>query len=308
MGLFGFGKSKDAAPVSALPPLSPAEAERLTQMVCDHVQSLGLVVLEAGDGVVKTDRSVLGLHNLAQNLYDIPEEHWPDRIETHLRVLLGALERVKDTVEPEQVYLKLRCMDDIPDTPSYDAKEVLPGVWALLAIDYPDSVSESLGLEGLGHLGDWGALQEIAMKNIRSLPLPEYQATAGNEDQPDSLVHIFFSEDFFGASRFLILDELMKVFGVDKGQHGIFVAVPNRHILLVHVLEGPGVIDAVGLMASITHGESASSGPVSSSGYYISPEGEMQTVLDLDESGNMRMMVEGVLADQFVELGLLGNS
>lgn len=78
--------------------------------------------------------------------------------------------------------------------------EPLPGLMAVLAIDTPTHVGEPMHLpEGLP---DVGTAMELA---LRELPDPDHDSLLLDDDEPTSRVHVLVADDYFGASRVLVL-------------------------------------------------------------------------------------------------------
>ena len=134
----------------------------------------------------------------------------------------------------------------------------------------------------------------MAWSNLRRLPAPARQDLHGDPDRQDGTVHVFTSEDFFGASRLLLLDELLAGPGVERPAHGVLLVVPNRHLLAVHVLRGPGVVAAVDVLVRMAAGEHAGRpGPVSPHVYFRAADGRTQQVTGVEDDGSTAVRVEG---------------
>jgi len=307
----GLQVAPPADPDPVLPVLSRDDAARLVALTRQVFAEHGRETVPDGQGALVGQGHVHGLSNLAATLSLVPRREWPDVVRRHV----GTMLRAHDTVEPadleearELLLVKLRAAQDVPDPRPAYAPEVLPGVLAVAALDYPTHVSELLADERLAALGGWEAVREVAWANLRRLPPPERQDLHGDPDDDDSVVHVLTTDDFFGASRVLLLDEVLAGLGVERPSHGVLLAVPNRHLLAVHVLRGPGVVAAVDVLVRLAAGEHAGRpGPVSSHVYFRAADGRAQQVTSVDDDGATVVRVDGPLAEAFDALGLLGD-
>jgi hypothetical protein len=221
---------------------------------------------------------------------------------------LSVLSRADLDAARELLLVKLRAVEDLPDPRPRYAPEVLPGVLAVAALDYPTHVSELLADERLDELGGWEAVREVAWANLRRLPAPHHQELQGDAGSDDSSVHVLTTDDFFGASRLLLVEELLAGLGVERPPHGVLLTVPHRHLLAVHVLRGPGVVAAVDVLVRLAAGEHAGRpGPVSPHVYFRAADGRTQQVTHLEPDGTTAVRVDGAFAEAFAALGLLGD-
>lgn len=92
---------------------------------------------------------------------------------------------------------------------------MLPGILAIVAIDEPSYVSEYLDLPG--EIADARAAMGLARHNLSQLAPPAYQVLRAADADPTSELHLFTTEDFFGVSRLLVLDQRLAQLGVSMG-------------------------------------------------------------------------------------------
>ena len=298
-------------PDPVLPVLSREDAARLVALTRHTFAEHGRETVPDGQGALVGQGHVHGLSNLAATVSLVPRREWPGLVRRHVATMLQAHE----TEEPadldaarDLLLVKLRAAAEIPSPRPLYAPEVLPGVLAVAALDYPTHVSELLSDERVDELGGWEAVREVAWSNLRRLPAPARQDLHGDPDRQDGTVHVLTTEDFFGASRLLLLDELLAGMGVERPAHGVLLVVPNRHLLAVHVLRGPGVVAAVDVLVRMAAGEHAGRpGPVSPHVYFRAADGRTQQVTSVEDDGSTAVHVEGALAEAFTALGLLGD-
>lgn len=316
MPLFGRKKDDDL-PVSppldpdpALPALSREDALTIDRLAREAVAQRGVEVTSDGAGLLTAmDGRTYGLSNVAARAAAQSRTGWPELVAGHVEGLLAS----HDIPEPQsldevrtQVYPRLRWSEDLPDLPSY-VVPALPGIVVLAAIDYPSHVAELIGDDAVERLGGWPAILEQGITNLRALEPMHHQVLQGDPERDDADVHVLTSDDFFGPSRLLVLDEVMAGLGIPASPHGVLVAVPNRHLLVVHPITGLGVVGAMQLTARISTGECDSQpGAVSPHVYYRPASGAMgEQVTHVDEDGAMTIQVDGALAEAFGALGLL---
>ncbi|MCL2454828.1 MAG: hypothetical protein FWD18_05940 [Micrococcales bacterium] len=134
-----------------------------------------------------------------------------------------------------------------------------------------------------------------ALDGLRALPRPRHQTlTAGRAE-----VETFVSEDVFGASRLLMLDELMaETMLVERPSHGMLVIVPNRHMLGVHVLESVLAIpSALRLLGDLALAEHRIAGPLSPWVYFRSPDKRLSLLASPDGQPTLGPDFDAALRD-----------
>lgn len=287
-----------------LPMLSVDQARELGRLVREQLAERGAeAVVENGMlRLAGPGHQQLGLHNLGAHAADLKYADWPALVTRHLDLLMGHWNRPEEPVDPRRLLAKLRLADDLPQGDEVrDAREPLPGVVALLAEDRPDIVVEFFDEGRVGIPDPW----EVARANLRALPAPAHQVAG---DEPGGDVHLFATDDFFGASRLLVLPDLLASIGARIPEAGAFVAVPNRHLLLVHLPVGPAVIGAMNWMVTVAAREYPEApGPVSPHLYHLTPDLHAQQVSRRDPDGTTAMEIRDQVAEVFERLGLLGD-
>lgn len=314
MGLFRRPRRNSDDPILDQPddhllPLTIGDARDLTELARSAFAAEGLEVVPDGRGALIGDQRTFGLANLAALVAQHPRRRWPNLARRHARGVLAVHEGDEDPLDIEairpNILLKLRPGDDLEQVATY-APEILPGILLLVAIDHPDHVRELFSDETIEELGGWEELRDIALGNLRRLGPPDHETIQADPAEPDSTVHLFGSDDFFGAARLAILPEVLAHVGIERPSHGTLIAVPNRHLLLVHPLEGPGLVSAVQLMVRLASSEyHGHTGPLSPQVFYRSADGEVQQVTMRDEdTQTVEVHVAGPFAQAFDALGL----
>jgi len=154
----------------------------------------------------------------------------------------------------------------------------------------------------LAPLGGWAAVGPVAMANLSRLPLPDHEAVATRRG---ATVHLLSSEDMFGASRLLILDHLLGALRIPASPFGTLVAVPHRHLLAVHVLEGANVVPALDTLVALARSGVDAAGPVSPEVYFRATDGGLQRVTSTAADGTVTVEVDGAFSQAMAAAGLV---
>lgn len=297
---------------SILPALTDEQSGALHRLSGAVLADLGQQAVPSGDGGMRLpDGEVLGLHNLSLQVAELPPEQWDAVVRDHFTRLM-ALDRGSPTTlaEPSQIYLKLRHRDDLVDTPvAYPAREVLPDVLALVTVDYPTHTFElTESLDAVG--GDLEAASQHAMRNLAALPEPGVNLVLPIDQDATSLVTMLSSDDFFAASRLLVLDDLLARLPLpgpgQVGEHGALVIVPSRHLMGVHLITGRGTMAAVDVListATTAYGELP--GPISPHVFHLSQDGQATQASFTGADGTPEFYVKGPVEQAFRAWGLL---
>jgi hypothetical protein len=290
--------------------LSVEQAAALTRMVQRSLAERGIETVVDRPGELRGSDWSFGLHNLAVVVATVPWPRWSRIVRRHIVALSESTSAERGGplagVGPDRLYVKLRAVHDLPERPDYDVDEPLPGIIGLAAVDRPTHIIEVLGRLAVDQLGGWEHVRSTGLHNLHLLRAPDRQDLQPDPARPDSTVHVLVSDDCFGASRLLVLDDILRsVLAVERPGNGVLVAVPNRHMLVVHVLTGLGVVAASALMGRIAVSQFPTEpGPISPDVFYLDPAGVGQRVMTAGDGGQLRLDVTGRLAEAFSRLGL----
>lgn len=314
-------------------PTGGNDTQRLVQLATQYFAERGYEVVHDGEGtLVSNDGASFGLHNLAVALRDVPSNRWPRVIDGHVEALVAArttkIPRSLTEAEDKLVGV-LQPVSDLAGSswsdsgwsdslsgegssdaelsdavPDY-APEVLPGVVMLAALDHPTHVSTLASDESIEDLGPWSAIEPVVRRNLLALPTPTHRVIHGEQEQRGSQVHLLVSEDHFGASRVVVLHELLaSVLRVERPTHGVLVAVPNRHLMVVHVIEDAAVLDALQLMVNVVRTQyEAEVGTVSPHLYYLPLDGPAEQITSI-EAERTTIEARGALGETLRRLGV----
>jgi hypothetical protein len=294
-----------------LPLLSSEQAAALHQLAEQAFQTYGVPAQADGYGSVIAGDWVYGLSNLSRLVAAAPWAEWPSIVDAHVAVVAAANDTDSDDedVRPDQWLLKLRPVADLPMELDFDAPSGLPGIAAVPAIDFPTYVRELLGIDQVRRFADLDDFQRQALANLRALPAPEVTPVTPDESDPGNVVFAMTSDDYYGAARFLVLDHLIRAqLKAELPEHGCVIAIPNRHMLLVHPVTGAGVFTAIPAMVNIAQSAYAESpGPVSEHLYFVSAEGHAQQ-LTHRQAEQVAIVVDGAFELALSDLELVGGS
>ena len=302
--------SPPADPDEALPMLDRQDATQLAALAREAFAEVGLETTLDEPGVLRgADGHRFGLWNLAATVATLPRRDWPAQARQHARLMVEAHSTAEvtdlDSVR-DRILLKLAAREELPFSPPAYAVDVAPGLVGLVAVDHPTHV-QTIGKDSaLDPLGGWDAVRDVALGNLRRLRSQERHEVLGDDAEPTSRVHVFVG-DFFGASRLIVLDDVLRdELGVERPAHGALVAVPHRHVLVVHVVQGPGVVSALRLMAGFAAGEHAGAAGSLSPHVFHARHGRIEQVTETGPGGPS-VHVRGSLQDAFRALGLLSD-
>ncbi len=290
-----------------LPALSVEQAAALTEVTRRVLAERGVdAVVDEGVVQLPGGRS-RGLVNLSVTVANAPFEEWPALVARHMAQMDELERRGPEPFEPHQVLPRLVTAETATPPPDYPAPEVLPGVLALVAVDHPTSVATRM--DGLDDLGGYQAAWELAMTNLANLPdLPADPLLADLAD-PGSTVWVLAGDDFFGATRVLVLEQLLAANDITVGAAGLLVAVPHRDLILLHVLTGPGVVQGLNLMLRLAARQHAGGqGPLVPDVFHLGPDllAGGATQVTRHEEGRVVVQVSGSFATAMAGLELLG--
>ncbi len=304
MSLFRRGRHVEDGPADPhLAPLSVDQAEQLTTLACEAFAELGIEVAPDGEGALETEDASYGLRNLAATVSRLPRRKWTKAVRRHVRTVVEAMDLDPDE-DDGLLLFKLRPISHVEEPPSY-APEVLPGILLVAAVDYPTHVQELLSDDHVEEYGGWPEAYRTGLANLRMLPPPHHSTVHGESRHPATEIHMFQSEDFFGASRIAVLPELLAEIGIERPSHGVLLAIPNRHLAVVHVITEDGLLDALRTMIRIGHGEhDGHEGAISAEVFYRAADGETQQLTWTTSERSVELRVSGRFGEVVQDLNL----
>jgi hypothetical protein len=210
-----------------------------------------------------------GLGNLARTVAAQPRQRWAQLVEQHFDDLLATVQRPPNLpTDPErQLYLRLAATSSLPVEWTAHLPEFLPGLVAVPATSNNGTFSLHFDPSTFGLT--WTEAHRIALTNLNQFT--------------DHVTHIDYdgvhlavlSDTTWAASRALVLDTVLREsLQIENPQYGLLVALPARHLLLIHVIRDLAVIPALGAMLHLTHDAyEAAPGPLTRSIYLVDESG-----------------------------------
>ncbi|MGN6523309.1 MAG: hypothetical protein ACTHMZ_08945 [Actinomycetes bacterium] len=307
-----FGRDKNAAgggspdPSSAdgyLTFLTADDASRLRGLVREAFAEQGLEVTVYDDRVEDSDGRQFGLWNVAAAAHndDGGPNAWPKVVRQHVRAILAGMdgtnpfeELTRESAE-ERTYARIYDRAGLPpDIDRFPHVEFAPGLVTMLALDLPETVAV-YRREDAERLGGWQRLHDAGLVNLRR---EEPQEATRVEINQGGHLWVLAGESVYTASRALLLPELAATLGDERDEgNGWLLALPNRHQLAWHVINGPSVIAAMqGLVNFAQQGYSDSPGPLSPHLYWWNGTGYDQ-LTQYDDKGNPHVYLTAEFQD-----------
>jgi hypothetical protein len=257
------------------------------------------------DGVISLESDTggnrMGLQNLAQKCHATGDPAaWPGVIAEHFGTTLGgfaemsALDRQLADLSAVRDRLKLRVYPQSMRSSLPEAKLVwwplTDDLMVVLTLDLPSSVvTVSSDTRERWSIAD-DALFDVARENIAREDTP----TVEDLDEDATIaIRALYGESFFIASHMLHVARF-----VDPPEHGLLLAVPHRHALLMHRIVDASVVLAINTLLGMTH-RMHLEGPGSiSSQLYWWRDGRLMHLPSQVEGGTLRFMPPPAFVDQ----------
>lgn len=299
MGLFRRGPKADA-PDESFPFLTVDEAVEVRRLAAAEFARAGREVVIHSDHLEGAGGRQFGLWNLAAACKAAGRRgRWAEVVTAHVASILQAPPSPADLPVEEvlaHAVLRVYAADLLP--PEVLAKmtyatEFVEGLVEALVYDSPNVVSMLLDVE-VERCGAT-ALRAAGLEHLVAEPLGGLESLKVG---PGVIVDLIEGESVFTASKLLVLPEVLRrVYGDRDFPHGVLVALPDRHHLLIHPITGPQVIPALQAMASLVATQYASAvGGVSPSVYWWNA-GRMERLSSIGEDSRIRIDVREDLAE-----------
>jgi hypothetical protein len=210
-----------------------------------------------------------GLGNLARTVATQPRHRWAQLVEQHVDQLLANVLRPPDPpTDPErELYLRLAATSALPAEWTAQLPEFLPGLVAVPATSNNGTFTLHFDPSTFGLT--WTEAHRIALANLN-----QFTDNVTHIDHDGVQLEVL-SDNSWAASRALVLDTVLREsLQLENPQYGVLVALPARHLLLIHVIRDLAVIPALGAMLHLAHDAyEAAPGPLTSSIYLVDQSG-----------------------------------
>ncbi len=213
--------------------------------------------------------AVFGLTNLARIVSAHPPQQWRQLVEQHFDCLLARVQRPPGAPpDPEKdLYLRLIARASVPDELSAGISDFLPGLIAVPASNQNGTYALHFQPDSFGLT--WTEAHRIALTNLN-----KFTDTVSIVER-DGVELAVLSDSSWSASRALVLDTVLREsLQIENPQYGVLVALPARHLLLIHVIRDLAVLPALSAMLRLTHEAFESApGPLTRSIYLVDQSG-----------------------------------
>jgi hypothetical protein len=324
MGLFGAKKpggaggidlAAAAAAVGAVAPLDREQTAWVVQRWLAAMAAAGLAIerVQPDLGLVAADGRTFYLNNLAALLARVDPGEWGDVIGRVVEQ--GAAPAPAAGAQGEDLLAAL--LPRVLAESNLDGKMLAAlepyspplgaGLLQLACVDTPERVETLFRGDRLAPFGGWDAVYPRLLANLRALrPAPAHDVLQPGAGAAG--IHVWESDDddFFGATRVLLLGELLAEAGDPLGPLGAVVAIPNRHYLMAHALRDQAsllaCLPALAQLAPRAFSDGA--GSLSPFVYYQrAPGALLEQVTVLGEDQGIEIQVRGEFAAAFEALG-----
>lgn len=225
---------------------------------------------------------VLGLDNLARQYRLVGRAERRGLVREHFDNLVGAeADEIPVDFEAARERLRVRLAgpDDLAAVPGpLVTRPLADDLVAVLAVDAPTAVR----LPAREDVAAWGRDDDELFATGLAAVREEPGVVTRAVDLGRARVTAVTGDSFYAATWALWAEEL----DPPAGEHGAIVAVPHRHVALVHTIRDLGVIEAVNQLApnaARLHAESP--GPISPSVYWVRDGGFERLAVVAGERG-----------------------
>ena len=270
------------------------EAREFRRLVASAFSRVGHDVTIYPDRVESRDGTTFGLPNIAALCAGVDRGEWADLVDRHVESVTTPA-RTLGELSPEEIRagLYLRLVDAASVSEPGYARQVVPGLLEVLAVDLPESVV-TLSKDDLSGLGSLAELLERGRANLRALVAGDVSLGAVADGR--GTFTAVTDRSFFTASLALVLSEAVeRISGERDHGRGILVAVPDRHQLLYRVIDAPSATSALrDMFGAARRAFYEASGPLSPNVYWVRNRRWSQ-VTSLD-GGRPRVWLRGEFA------------
>lgn len=292
----------------------PDQAPDLATLVAAELSRRGLSAVQLNASEFAVGAQTLYLDNLSRTTRGLAPDDLQREVTRWVGVMTAAPPSGPETLADvrDRIYPRILHRDMFGGTESgaeqaaLAARRLTPELYLLPAVDEPETVRTVTNVDAYG---GWDEIWPVAVANLRALPAPSHRRIEPDrENDGVGTVHLLEADDFFGATRILLIEEVLGALlgeAVDA-PHGMLVAMPGRQLLGVHVL-GPDPAAMTGAMRTLVNLARVDvAGALIDQVHYRSPDGALQRISRTDEGGGAAVTVEGAFAEALTRLGLTG--
>jgi hypothetical protein len=168
----------------------------------------------------------------------------------------------------------------LPAAAADGAPAVLPGLVMATAVFDGDRV-DFVPAASMAALGGTDVVWRQAMRNLETLEGIDIVREKVLANRDDTTLFTLSGTDPFIGSRAAVFEWLVEeLTGAGSIAHGLLIAVPSRHRLVLHVISGPGAVQVAETMALAVHHlhQTAGDAAISRWVYFVTPDRHAQQV------------------------------
>ncbi|MGQ0844894.1 MAG: hypothetical protein ACT4QF_12235 [Sporichthyaceae bacterium] len=273
--------------------LTPAQTQRVRDLARAVLAARGLEATVHADSLRLIDGRTFGLGNLASVCHNVGEDAWPQVVEDHLGAILDRYPAVPPELTAPQIlagaHLRLVPAEALADLGEDTRKECyryareIGGGFLELVAHAEDGFVRWLrdcevDLVGAAALRDLGRER---VRRIRPDVCEEWR-------RADGRIYSLRGESGFLASKLLVLEDALDR-ALPRGRrevpHGVLVAVPTRHELILTPVDASVLENLTGLMALVPRLHLEGRAPLSPHVYWWSA-GRVEALTRYDALGH----------------------
>lgn len=265
-------------------PLGAQDSRWLLREVESVLRTLGRTwTLVDGPAFQLTDGPIMGLDNLARRLHLAPRRSWRHLVKTQVTTLLSGFDP-QAAIRDEDLRIRLLDPQAMPDL-DYEPLRSLPGLEGVLSAQGPGLTALLGKLETVGAERDDAYAR--ALENLAALPLPQHVRRRLDPDLPSSWIDVLRADDSFGASRVMVLPEVLRgTLRREIPPSGILVAVPHKFEMWLHFPVDDSVLDvSVEMAFAALCAWAEEPFPLSPHVYLVSPDMHAELLVAADAEG-----------------------
>jgi hypothetical protein len=271
--------------------LTVRQSQQVRDLMRTALAERGIEVVVHADHLSTADGRQFGLHTVASLCHNAPdgEAGWPRVVGEFLDATLGQFPQEPPPLTAEQLragtHLRLGMAEGMPAewAPSYRyVRQLGGGLIELLVYKEGEFVrwlrDEDVALVGLDEL------ITVGLRNLLAAD-PDHVDVLSSEQGPSYWLH---GSSGFVASKLLVLPEILRVLpGAEiTPEHGVLVAVPTRHDLIITPVDGGVVWQMARLMSLVTHEFNHGVRPLSPHLYWWCA-GAVHRLTEVDRTGTL---------------------
>lgn len=288
--------------------LTPAQTQRVRDLARRALAERGLETVVHADHLRTADGRMFGLENIASVCHNARANRWAQLIADHLDALLGEFPAEPPELSVEQIragaHLRLVPMDAMrslgPDAlgSGYGyARRIGAGMLEML-VHADGPYVRWLTDSDVAKIG-FAELHAIGRENLLGIEPHSCEALRRSRSE----LHVVRGSSGFIASKLLVLEAVLPVVLGNSAtwEHGVLVAVPSRHELVLAPVDANVVSNLVGLLEVAALEYRNEVAPLSPYVYWWQ-DGTLTALSEADEHGYVQLVLPEEFRDAVSDL------